>query len=133
DRSARPRRLAVGTAGADAELLGVARRRAVFSGRDAGHADSPALPEVLSRFERRDQSRAYSAGAGSPGLRGRRHGGSRSRRPAGGTLGRRCRRRARGPNYTRHATRTADRPPPQAVFLAGWACAGGLRNVTGDW
>ena len=114
---------------ANAGLLGMARRWLVFPGRDAGHADSPALSEVVSRSDRRDQPRADSPGAGSPGLCGRGDGRSRSRRAAGGTLGRGRRGRARGLDCPRHAARTADRPPAQAVFFARRICAAGLKLV----
>ena len=49
DRSDQSRRAAVAAAGIESPILGVARRRALFSGRDAGHADSPALREGAIR------------------------------------------------------------------------------------
>jgi len=49
----------------DAAILGVARRRIVFPGRDAGHANPPALSEVVSDLNRFGKSSWLD----SPGVR----------------------------------------------------------------
>ena len=73
-------------------------------------------PNLFSRPGRCDQPRADPQRAGSARVRRRRNGRRRARRAASRALGHRRVRRARGFASARHAARTANRPPPQAVF-----------------
>ena len=75
--------LAVGAAGRESALLGMARGWIVFSGGDTRHANSVALSGVLSGFGRFHQSCADPVCAGSAGVCGCGHGRSGARGSAG--------------------------------------------------
>src|SRR5579859_3611973 len=92
--------------------------RDLFSWRDAGHANPPALPEGVSGFNRRHFTGPGAQFAGSTGICRSRAGRMGARITARGKVGRRGRRRNRRSDHSSGAARAAIEPPAPALFFA---------------
>ncbi len=125
-RSDGSRWVAIGAAGAGAAVLGVARGWIVFFGRDAGHADSFAVSEIVSGPGGCDEPGADSQFAGSAGVCGGGHGGRGARSSSGGAMGCGGGGCAGGFAGAGDAAGTADGAQAAAVFFEGWVCAADL-------
>ncbi len=112
------RRSAGHRTGKRARRVGMARGRLVVRGRNAGHANSFAISEIISGFQRRHQRGADSQRAGSDCIFRRGDGGVGAGISAGGKLGQSRARCAGRFNFHDGAPRSARCAPANAIFRA---------------